>query len=134
MAIKVVADTHAIIWYLYNDSRLSNTALQTMDRIVQSHNQIAISAITLAEMIYLMERNRINNLVLERTITILGQSNSPLVEIPFDKHIAVSMQKIKRNEIPELPDRIITATARYLKVPIISRDQKIQASTIETIW
>lgn len=31
MAIRVVADTHAILWYLYNDARLSTTANTLLD-------------------------------------------------------------------------------------------------------
>lgn len=30
--------------------------------------------------------------------------------------------------------RIIAATALYLNVPLISRDRKIQLSTVNTIW
>lgn len=33
MTIRVVADTHAILWYLYNDARLSSTANTLMDAI-----------------------------------------------------------------------------------------------------
>ena len=37
-------------------------------------------------------------------------------------------------KIPNLPDRIIAATALYAKVPVISRDRKIKLSSIQTIW
>jgi PIN domain nuclease of toxin-antitoxin system len=33
-----------------------------------------------------------------------------------------------------LPDRIIAATAVHLGVPVISRDRKIQSSSIATVW
>ena len=33
-----------------------------------------------------------------------------------------------------MPDRIIAATALHLGVPVISRDGKIRASTVATIW
>jgi PIN domain nuclease of toxin-antitoxin system len=33
-----------------------------------------------------------------------------------------------------MPDRIIAATALHLSVPLITRDRKIHASSIETIW
>jgi predicted nucleic acid-binding protein len=33
-----------------------------------------------------------------------------------------------------MPDRIIAATALHLGVPLVSRDRKIQASSIHTIW
>jgi predicted nucleic acid-binding protein len=33
-----------------------------------------------------------------------------------------------------MPDRIIAVTALHLGVPLVSRDRKIQAASIQTIW
>ncbi|MEG3922033.1 PIN domain-containing protein [Microcoleus sp. B3-A4] len=57
-----------------------------------------------------------------------------LVEIPFDRNIALTLRQVDRSQIPDLPDRIIAATALYLNVPVISRDRRIQLSSIDTIW
>ena len=57
-----------------------------------------------------------------------------LVEIPFDRNIALTLRQVDRSQIPDLPDRIIAATALYLNVPVISRARRIQLSSIDTIW
>ncbi|MEG4233393.1 hypothetical protein QUA40_14950 [Microcoleus sp. Pol11C3] len=57
-----------------------------------------------------------------------------MVEIPFDRNIAFTLRQVDRSQIPDLPDRIIAATALYLNVPVISRDRRIQLSSIDTIW
>jgi predicted nucleic acid-binding protein len=57
-----------------------------------------------------------------------------LVEIPFDRNIALTLRQVDRSQIPDLPDRIFAATALYLNVPVISRDRRIQLSSIDTIW
>jgi predicted nucleic acid-binding protein len=57
-----------------------------------------------------------------------------LVEIPLDRNIALTLRQVDRSQIPDLPDRIIAATALYLNVPVISRDRRIQLSSIDTIW
>jgi predicted nucleic acid-binding protein len=57
-----------------------------------------------------------------------------LFEIPFDRNIALTLRQVDRSQIPDLPDRIIAATALYLNVPVISRDRRIQLSSIDTIW
>jgi predicted nucleic acid-binding protein len=44
------------------------------------------------------------------------------------------MALINRDSIPDMPDRIIAATALHLGVPLISRDAKIRASNIATVW
>jgi PIN domain nuclease of toxin-antitoxin system len=44
------------------------------------------------------------------------------------------MRTVSRSEVPDLPDRIIAATAVHLGVPAISRDGKIRTSSVDTIW
>ncbi|WP_265578555.1 MULTISPECIES: hypothetical protein [unclassified Nostoc] len=41
---------------------------------------------------------------------------------------------MNRSQVPDLPDRIIAATTLYLGVSVISRDSKIQLSSVNTIW
>ncbi len=33
-----------------------------------------------------------------------------------------------------MPDRIVAATAVYLGVPVISRDGRIRAANLQTVW
>jgi PIN domain nuclease of toxin-antitoxin system len=42
--------------------------------------------------------------------------------------------EVSRQEIPELPDRVIAATALFYGVPVLSRDDRIRSSTIQSIW
>jgi len=45
------------------------------------------------------------------------------------------MHRVARAEVPDLPDRIIAATAVALKIPLVSRDAKIRsAALVTTIW
>lgn len=48
--------------------------------------------------------------------------------------VASYLHKVGRDQVPDMPDRIIAATALSLGVPLISRDRKIQVSTVSTIW
>jgi PIN domain nuclease of toxin-antitoxin system len=132
--IRAVADTHAILWYLYDDARLSRTAIEVMDSAEKDGEQIAISAITLAEIVYLVEKGKIPAVAFERMVATLHQVNTMLLEIPFDHAIADVMRQIDRAQVPDFPDRIIAATAIYLGVPLISRDRKIRTSIVTTIW
>ncbi|MCA9962778.1 MAG: PIN domain-containing protein [Anaerolineales bacterium] len=134
MPVRFVVDTHAILWYLYDDSRLSVPAAQALDDAIQDGDQIAIAAITLAEIVYLAEKGRISSLAFDRVRTVIEQPGAMLVQVPFDLAIAESMREIDRMQVPELPDRVIAATAHYLGVPVISRDHKIRSSIVPTIW
>ena len=121
-------------WYLYADQRLSNLARQTIEQIGNSGDTVAVSSITLAEIVYLGEKGRISAQTIERLLMELDRENSILIEIPLAGNIVVTMGGIERSDVPDLPDRIIAATALYLNVPLISRDRKIQLSTVNTIW
>ena len=132
--IRAVADTHAVIWYIFNDSRLSPVARAVLEQAASAGDQIGVSSISLAEMIYLLERNRIPADILIRLKTALEDSTAVLTEVPFDREVAFAMQQVDRAQVPELPDRIVAATAFHLGVPVITRDHKIQASNISTVW
>jgi hypothetical protein len=42
---------------------------------------------------------------------------------------------IALKEVPELHDKIIASTAKYLKVPIITKDRVLQSlPSIRTVW
>jgi PIN domain nuclease of toxin-antitoxin system len=90
--------------------------------------------ITLVEMVYLIERGRIASEALTRLIAVLDDATVTLTEYPVNTAIARAMSQIDRQTIPDMPDRVIVATAHHLNVPVTSRDGKISDSTVTTIW
>lgn len=132
--IVAVADTHAILWYLINDKRLSTTAKTFIESAVNNSDEIDISAITLVEMVYLVEKGRIPAQQFSLLAQQLTNSSSLLREVPINLEIARTLTQVNAKQIPEMPDRIIAATGLNLRVPVISRDYKIQLSAIQTIW
>jgi PIN domain nuclease of toxin-antitoxin system len=129
-----IADTHAVIWYVFKDSRLSKQAKNFIDGAAQQGNPIGVSSISLVEIIYLVEKGRVHKDALVRVIAALEQSNNVLTEVPLDRHVAQAVPEVPRSIVSDPSDRIIAATALHLGVPLISRDRKIQLSDIETIW
>ena len=111
--LRAVADTHAVIWYIFGDARLSTTARNTIEQIAAEGSQVAFSSITLAEIVYLSERGRIDAATLDRLLRAVDGENAVLAEVPFDRNIAQSLMRVERAQIPDLPDRIIAATALY---------------------
>ncbi len=132
--LRAVADTHTVIWYLFADERLSAAARATMEEAASSGDQIAFSSITLAEIVYLTEKGRIAPATLDRLLTAMERENAVLVEIPFDRHVALALRKVERGQVPDLPDRIIAATDLHWGLPLISRDRRIQVASLNTIW
>lgn len=132
--ISAVADTHAFIWYLFDDPRLSPTARRAFMSAAENGNEVGVSSITLAEIVYLAERGRIPADTLASALTILQDPERELVEVPVDYEIVQRMGEVSREEVPEMPDRIVVATRLRCGVPIISKDGEIRAARIQTIW
>jgi PIN domain nuclease of toxin-antitoxin system len=95
---------------------------------------IAVSAISLAEIVYLVEKKRLPASVYIDLKAVLGDTNSVLEEVPFSGETAEAMRMVPRDAVPDMPDRMIAATAIHLGVPVISRDGRISASSVETVW
>lgn len=130
----IVVDTHILIWLYTDPSRISTKAL-TAVREAEANLTIHISAISIVELIYLTERQRIDGEVLESVYKTLEDSETPYRLVELSHGIAKEVAEIPRIEIPEMPDRIISATARFLQAPLVTTDSKILASSaVETIW
>jgi PIN domain nuclease of toxin-antitoxin system len=132
--IAAVADTHTAVWYLFNNPKLSAGARRAIEDAFRAGNQIGVSAISLAEMVYLCEKGRIPSTAVKDLIHCLFDPEYPLHELPVDASVVEQMSSISRDEVPDMPDRIVAATGLRYGVPVISRDAKIRASRIHTIW
>ena len=97
-------------------------------------DQIDFSSITLAEIVYLSERERIREGTLERRLNAIDSEDTVLVELPFDRHVAEALREVDRSQVPDLPDRVIAATAVHRGVPLISRDRRIRLAQVDTLW
>jgi len=129
-----VTDTHALIWYLENDSRLGPNARLAFDACDQGETVIYVPTICLVEMVYLIEKGRIPEKMMALLENELRAGTSGLMLADLTADIAKAVEKVIREDIPDLPDRIIAATALSLKLPLITRDRKIQLSGLKTIW
>ena len=132
--MAAVLDTHSAIWYLRPSKKLSATALQTIRRAVSSGKPKYVSAISLVETIFLVEKGRLPLEALQRLEASLKDSASGLVVAPVDAAVADAVYKVPRSVVPDMPDRIIAATALHLGLPLITRDRRLQAAGIQTIW
>lgn len=57
--IAAIADTHTALWYIFADSRLSATGRNLIDEAAAHGDRVGVSVISLAEIVYLVEKHRI---------------------------------------------------------------------------
>jgi PIN domain nuclease of toxin-antitoxin system len=132
--IAGVTDTHAAVWLFSRDPRLSGPAKEFFFKTAAARRKIALSSISLAEVIYLIEKNRLPASAYEDLKQALANPNHVLEEAPFNAEVVEFMRHVPRVDVPDMPDRIVAATGLYFGVPVISRDGRIRASDIQTVW
>jgi PIN domain nuclease of toxin-antitoxin system len=130
----VVVDTHAAVWYLLNAQSLSSNAQKAMDEAVQAGDPVYVSSISLVEVVYLVEKGKLPAVVLDRLTHALSEPDSGFVIAPVNLAVALAILQISRETVPDMPDRIIAATAFHLSLPLVTRDSKIAKTGITTIW
>jgi predicted nucleic acid-binding protein len=58
-----------------------------------------------------------------------------MIIAPLDAAVAEAIQKISRVAVPDMPDRIIAATAVHLNAELVTRDRRLQAALgNRSIW
>src|SRR5260370_8421985 len=93
-----------------------------------------ISAVSLVEVVSLVERGRIAADAFSRFMSELDKENPAFKVVPLDAHVASALRNIPRNVVPDMPDRIIGATAIHLGLPLVTRDRRLHSAGIKTIW
>ena len=132
--IAAVADTHTALWYLFDDARLSAPAGDFIDRAAALRRSVLVSAISLAEIVYLIEKGRLPANAYADLRSALTDPDHVLKEAPFTVEIVDAMRSVSRAAVADMPDRIVAATAVYYGVPVLSRDGRIRGSNVQTVW
>jgi PIN domain nuclease of toxin-antitoxin system len=129
-----VTDTHGLIWYLEDSPRLGRAARDTFDACDRGEGVIYVPTICLVEIVYLQEKGRIPVELKAQLDAALWAEATGLILADLTPEIADAVARVPRSDVPDMPDRIIAATAVHLGLPLISRDRAIQLSDVETIW
>jgi PIN domain nuclease of toxin-antitoxin system len=129
-----VTDTHGLIWHLEDDPRLGSNARATFEACDRGEIIIYVPTICLVELVYLQEKGRIPANFKGRFDALMQAGTSGLISVDVTVDIVDAVSHVPRTDVPDMPDRIIAATAMHLGLPLISRDSKIQVSNVHTIW
>ena len=130
----IVVDTHATIWYLTDVASLSRYAEIAIDQAASS-GSLFISAITLIELVYLTEKGRLPTDVLDILHNALDDPTTGFRLVDINRGLADIVASIPRQIVPDMPDRIIAATALFLKIPVVTKDSAIHnLATVQAVW
>ncbi len=129
--MNYVADTHALLWWFTSSTRLGSRAFEIFQECERGETVIFIPTIVIAEALSIFDKKRIA-FDFKRLFRKINRSENYVI-IPLDLSILQKMIVLK--DIPELHDKIIVSTAKYLNVSLITKDTFLQNLThIKTVW
>ena len=134
--MRVVLDTHTVLWWQADARRLSGDAERTIDRATE----LMISPLTCWEISSLARQGRVA-LDREPRAWIDKLLRTPRVVLaPLTSEAAVWAGQLDRATFPGDPiDRLIYASAYDLRVPLVTKDEKLRAyaaraGDVDVIW
>lgn len=129
-AAEYVADAVGLILHL-EKRKSGRRAEQIFDAAENANTIIHIPAMVFAEILYLSEKKRIFATLTD--VFGLVQNFPNFKEFPLNLDVIKSAAQI--TDVPELHDRIISASAKLLNLELITNDKKVQSSIfVKTIW
>lgn len=135
--MRVIADSHAISWYLTEPDQLSLKALEAL-REAEGTEGIAVSVVTLGDLWYATHKKPPKQLDPSHFLLIEATLRDPGANADL---VPVTPSTMKYFQTPELEnlkdpfDRFILSTAAELQVPLVTADGHITKSgLVEVIW
>ena len=128
-----VLDTHIWIWWMLGDPGLDQAERDALDAL-PPENRPVLCDISLWEFATLVDLGRVE---IEGTVedwlriaaspaTVRVQSITP--------DIVAEMNRLPASFHRDPADRLIVATARFLKLSLATKDRKIRDSQLATLW
>ena len=129
--MNFVADTHAVLWWFTDSPKISPTVEEIFKKCEEGENVIFIPSIVIAELLNIFEKKRISCNFKDLFKKIHTSENFVLISLDYP----ILQKMVTLKDVPELHDEIIVSTAKYLKIPLITKDRTLQKlPSIKTIW
>jgi PIN domain nuclease of toxin-antitoxin system len=128
--VKILLDTHILLWWLAGGTDLSAVQRKTLGREEAAGRPLAISAITLWEIAKLHELGKIR---LAQTVDVVMdeiESHAQLTVLPLDGRIAVESTRLGAAFHSDPADQLIVATARVHGLHLATADERIRGSGV----
>jgi PIN domain nuclease of toxin-antitoxin system len=132
--VRVLADSHAIVWHLQGSERLSATAASALTE-AETTDGVVVSIATMIDLWYVTQTTRKLTQANLAELRDMLASSPALILQPIDIVVVDATTSIPRDLLTDPWDRFIVGTARALALPLVTRDRAIRDSgLVPTIW
>jgi PIN domain nuclease of toxin-antitoxin system len=137
--VRVVADTHALIWFLEADEHLSARAREVLEQAQQEPDGgIVVSMASRLDLHYLQRAGRFSPADVQRWWAVTEDPSWNISSAAITGPVVAYFDAAALAALRDPWDRLITATAIDLGAPLVTKDRAItaigQAGPVEIIW
>ena len=126
---KYSLDTHAIVWYLLKDDKLSKTAENSVRNVFNKQAIGIVSTMVLLELYYVSLKDKRFDFL--KTMELIKNANIRIIN--FDMRVLSKTVELPKGL--DIHDRIIVATSILTNSQLITRDGVLRnLFPNETIW
>lgn len=128
--MSVLLDTHVVLWFLADDSRLSARAAELIE---DESVDITVSVASLLEIALQITAGRFGGSpeLITKVAEFIDRLRIRLLAVERD-HVLRTIELPKHHVDPF--DRLLVAQAQIERIPVLTSDPLIRKYAVETIW
>ena len=121
---SIIIDTHIFLWLMEGSSDLKDSEIELINKVI--HNgQILVPSISIWEIAMLQKLGKITLSMPIKNWIEQSLNQKGIVIAAFDTEILIESVFLPGNFHKDPADRMIVATSRIKKVPLLTHDQRI---------
>ena len=129
--MNFATDTHALLWWFTDCPTMGPKASAIFEKCEKGECVIFVPSIVIAEALSIFDKKRISFNFKKLFEDIHDSENFILIALDYP----ILRKMVAMKDISELHDKIIVSTAKYLNLPIITKDETLRGlPRIKTIW
>lgn len=121
---SIIIDTHVFLWLMEGSSELQPLEIELINKIV-NNGQVIVASISIWEIAMLQKLGKITLSTPIKDWVEQSLNQKGIVIVTFDAAILIESVFLPGNFHKDPADRMIVATSRIKKVPLLTRDQRI---------
>ena len=129
--MNYVADTHALLWWFPDGPQLGSQAAQIFQKCERGESVVFVPSIVIAEALSIFDKKRVAFDFRKLFAKIIKSENYVIISLD----LSILQKMIDLKDIPELHDKIIVSTAKYLNLPLMTKDSVLRnLPHVKTVW
>jgi PIN domain nuclease of toxin-antitoxin system len=135
--VRVVSDSHALLFYLLTPGQLSERALDALQE-AEDDEGIVVSTATLGDLWYASHkqgRHALTPGAFELVRQTVLDPSTRFEVVPIEPAMMTEFERVPLEDLGDPFDRFILATAAHMNLSLVTKDRAITSSgVVDVIW